>query len=158
MPCGKGVSCTYVEEVRSGAGRFRSVFCFLLFGDRYEVVCREFVLECYGRDVKARFEAFGKVVSIRIVTDPYTGRSKGFGFVEMESETEGDEAIRQLNDSPFLNRPLRVSGALVKSRAAVLVRVVGVPAAGGYGQHAAAKGVLPVVPTLKRLNKKSSPF
>ena len=57
------------------------------------------------------FEAFGKVVSVRIVTDPYTGRSKGFGFVEMEGEAEGDEAIRQLNDSPFLNRPLRVSRA-----------------------------------------------
>ena len=61
--------------------------------------------------LRPAFEAFGKVVSIRIVTDPYTGRSKGFGFVEMESEAEGDEAIRQLNDSPFLNRPLRVSRA-----------------------------------------------
>lgn len=61
--------------------------------------------------LKALFEAFGKVVSVRIVTDPYTGRSKGFGFVEMEGEAEGEESVRQLNDSPFLNRPLRVSRA-----------------------------------------------
>lgn len=61
--------------------------------------------------LKPLFEAFGKVVSVRIVTDPYTGRSKGFGFVEMEDEAAGDEAVRQLNDSPFLNRPLRVSRA-----------------------------------------------
>ena len=61
--------------------------------------------------LKPLFEAFGGVVSVRIVTDPYSGRSKGFGFVEMEDESAADEAVRQLNDSPFLNRPLRVSKA-----------------------------------------------
>jgi RNA recognition motif-containing protein len=57
------------------------------------------------------FEAYGKVVSVRIICDPYTGRSKGFGFVEMEDESSGNEAVSQLNDRPFLNRPLRVSQA-----------------------------------------------
>jgi RNA recognition motif-containing protein len=66
--------------------------------------------------LRAAFEAFGKVLSVKIVTDPYTGRSKGFGFVEMEDEATADEAIRQLNESPFLNRPLRVSKARQEQR------------------------------------------
>ena len=57
------------------------------------------------------FQQYGEVVSAQIIMDRDTGRSKGFGFVEMEDEAAGDEAVRQLNDSPFLNRPLRVSRA-----------------------------------------------
>ncbi len=79
--------------------------------------------------LKPLFEAFGKVVSVRIVTDPYTGRSKGFGFVEMEDESAGDEAVRQLNDSPFLNRPLRVSRARQEQAGAPRQARSG----GGYG-------------------------
>jgi RNA recognition motif-containing protein len=89
--------------------RRTDVFCFL------EIVMKLFVgnlsWNATEETLKPLFEAFGKVVSVRIVTDPYTGRSKGFGFVEMEDEASGDEAVRQLNDSPFLNRPLRVSRA-----------------------------------------------
>jgi RNA recognition motif-containing protein len=78
--------------------------------------------------LKPLFEAFGHVVSVRIVTDPYTGRSKGFGFVEMEDEAACDEAVRQLNDSPFLNRPLRVSRARQEQPGARQGR-----SGGGYG-------------------------
>jgi RNA recognition motif-containing protein len=58
--------------------------------------------------LKPVFEAFGKVVSIKIITD-HTGRSKGFGFVEMESAEEAQAAIQQLNDKPHLDRNMRVS-------------------------------------------------
>ena len=61
--------------------------------------------------LKALFEQFGKVSSIKIVTDQASGRSKGFGFVDMEDESSGNEAVKQLNETPFLNRPLRVSPA-----------------------------------------------
>ena len=57
------------------------------------------------------FEAYGEVISIRIVQDPYTGRSKGFGFVEMKDAAAGQAACDALNDSDFLGRPLRVSPA-----------------------------------------------
>ena len=91
--------------------------------------------------LRPAFEAFGKVVSIRIVTDPYTGRSKGFGFVEMESETEGDEAIRQLNDSPFLNRPLRVSRARQEQGGGPRQGGGGRSGGGGgYGQRGGGEG------------------
>lgn len=57
------------------------------------------------------FAEFGEVVSVRIVTDPYTGRSKGFGFVEMGDETSCTQAIEKLDNYAFLGRPLRVSRA-----------------------------------------------
>ncbi|MDB6082072.1 MAG: RNA-binding protein [Chlamydiia bacterium] len=57
------------------------------------------------------FEGHGEVVSVRIVQDPYTGRSKGFGFVEMKDEAGCSAAIDALNDADFIGRPLRVSRA-----------------------------------------------
>lgn len=55
------------------------------------------------------FSAIGNVVSVKIVTDQYTGKSRGFGFVEMESSEDAERAIRELNDKPLLDRNLRVS-------------------------------------------------
>lgn len=59
--------------------------------------------------LKPLFEGFGKVVSIKIITDQYTGKSKGFGFVEMDSADSAAKAIDGLNDKPLLERNLRVS-------------------------------------------------
>ena len=58
--------------------------------------------------LKPVFEAFGKVVSIKIITD-HTGRSKGFGFVEMETAEEAENAIKNLNEKPHMDRNIRVS-------------------------------------------------
>ena len=57
------------------------------------------------------FSEVGTVVSARIVTDRTTGRSKGFAFVEMSTNEEGQEAIRVLNGREILGRPLRVTEA-----------------------------------------------
>ena len=62
------------------------------------------------------FEEFGAVVSVRIVTDPYTGRSRGFGFVEMEAEDALNQAVEKLDNFQFLNRPIRVSRARQEER------------------------------------------
>lgn len=59
--------------------------------------------------LKPLFEAYGAVVSIKIIVDQYTGKSKGFGFVEMETDEGADRAIEELNDKPLLDRNLRVS-------------------------------------------------
>ena len=59
--------------------------------------------------LKALFEPFGKVVSVKIVLDPYTGKSRGFGFVEMEEADGAQNAIRELDNKPYLERNLRVS-------------------------------------------------
>lgn len=61
------------------------------------------------------FEAYGVVVSAKVIVDQYTGKSKGFGFVEMESDDAADKAIRELNDKPLLDRNMRVSLAQERS-------------------------------------------
>ncbi|MBS4166442.1 MULTISPECIES: RNA-binding protein [unclassified Neochlamydia] len=61
--------------------------------------------------LKPLFEAFGTVVSIKIIKDQYTGKSKGFGFVEMETDDEAAKCIHELNEKPFLERNLRLSPA-----------------------------------------------
>lgn len=60
-------------------------------------------------DLRKIFEEFGGVISVKIVLDQYTGKSKGFGFVEMDSQESADAAISGLNDKPFQDRNLRVS-------------------------------------------------
>lgn len=59
--------------------------------------------------LKQHFESCGKVVSAKIITDQYSGKSKGFGFVEMETSEGAQKAIDQLNEQPMLDRNLRVS-------------------------------------------------
>lgn len=60
-------------------------------------------------DLKKLFEAYGTVLSVKIVVDQYTGKSKGFAFVEMDSGEAAQAAISELNDKPFQERNLRVS-------------------------------------------------
>jgi len=59
--------------------------------------------------LKPLFEQYGSVSSIKIIVDQYTGKSKGFGFVEMETAEGAEGAIQGLNDKPVLDRNIRVS-------------------------------------------------
>ena len=61
--------------------------------------------------LKDLFQQFGEVSSVKIVTDRDTGRSRGFGFVEMPNEAEGKAAIAQLNGNEFAERNLVVNEA-----------------------------------------------
>ena len=65
--------------------------------------------------LKSLFEQFGEVVSVKIVTDQYTGKSRGFGFVEMKNDEDAQKAIRELDDKPYMERNLRVSLAQERS-------------------------------------------
>jgi RNA recognition motif-containing protein len=66
-------------------------------------------------DVRQAFEAFGKVESAKIVQDKYSGRSRGFGFVEMPSEDEAKAAIGGLNGKEVKGRALSVNEARPRS-------------------------------------------
>ena len=57
------------------------------------------------------FTSFGNVVSARVVMDRMTGRSKGFGFVEIEDDGQADEAVNKMNGQTIAGRPVRVSEA-----------------------------------------------
>jgi RNA recognition motif-containing protein len=62
------------------------------------------------------FAAHGSVQSARIITDKFTGRSKGFGFVEMSSASEAENAIRALDGKDFDGRNLTVNEARPQER------------------------------------------
>lgn len=62
-------------------------------------------------ELKSFFESIGPVSSAQIIKDKYTNRSKGFGFVEMESDEDATKAISQLNNSELSGRKLRVDEA-----------------------------------------------
>ncbi|GMW03900.1 MAG: hypothetical protein AMXMBFR84_50340 [Candidatus Hydrogenedentota bacterium] len=62
-------------------------------------------------ELQAAFEQFGAVSSARIITDRETGRSRGFGFVEMPNDSEANAAIKALDGSDFGDRQMRVNEA-----------------------------------------------
>ena len=67
-------------------------------------------------DVRSLFEQYGVVDKVNLITDRYTGRSRGFGFVEMPNSSEGQAAIAALNGAQLLNRPLTVNEARPRDR------------------------------------------
>ena len=62
-------------------------------------------------DLREAFAAFGEVKSAKVIFDRESGRSKGFGFVEMDDSAQAEEAIRALDGQDLQGRPLRVSEA-----------------------------------------------
>jgi RNA recognition motif-containing protein len=63
-------------------------------------------------ELRELFEPHGEVTSAKVITDRETGRSRGFGFVEMEDEAAANAAIAQLNGADLNGRALRVNEAL----------------------------------------------
>ncbi len=62
-------------------------------------------------DLRQAFEAFGQVTSVKIITDKYTGDSRGFGFVEMPNHQEAKSAISGLDGKDLKGRTLKVNEA-----------------------------------------------
>lgn len=69
-------------------------------------------------ELRQLFEPFGQVDRVSILTDRETGRSRGFGFVEMGNAEEGDKAITALNGSQFGGRAINVNEARPKAERA----------------------------------------
>lgn len=70
--------------------------------------------ETTERDLQTAFEQYGSVSSARVITDRATGRSKGFGFVEMANSSEARQAIEGLNGRDLGGRDLNVNEAKPK--------------------------------------------
>jgi RNA recognition motif-containing protein len=69
------------------------------------------VWDCTADDLLALFQAHGQVARAQVITDRETGRSRGFGFVEMNDDAEAQKAIEALNGADFKGRPLTVNEA-----------------------------------------------
>ena len=66
------------------------------------------------QDLRAAFEPFGQVASAKVIRDKETGRSRGFGFVEMPNNDEGKKAIDGVNNKEVAGRAVRVNEARAK--------------------------------------------
>ena len=66
-------------------------------------------------DLRQEFAAFGEVASVDVIKDKYTGRVRGFGFVEMASVSEGQAAINSLNGKTLMDREIVVNAARPRS-------------------------------------------
>ncbi len=62
-------------------------------------------------ELKDAFGEFGEVSSVTIITDKFSGQSKGFGFVEMPNNSEADSAIKALNETALKGRNIKVNQA-----------------------------------------------
>lgn len=62
-------------------------------------------------ELKAAFAEIGEVTSSAIIIDKMTGRSKGFGFIEMANDADADKAIEEMNGKDFQGRTLTVNEA-----------------------------------------------
>lgn len=62
-------------------------------------------------ELREIFEEYGEVTSVKIITDKYSGRSKGFGFVEMANDEDASNAIQELNDAEVEGRNIKVNEA-----------------------------------------------
>ena len=66
-------------------------------------------------DLRETFGQHGSVTSVNIIMNRETGRSKGFGFVEMENQAEGEEAIKSLDGKQIKGRAVRANEARPKT-------------------------------------------
>ncbi len=62
-------------------------------------------------ELEAVFTEYGEVTSARVIMDRYTGRSRGFGFVEMSNQEQAETAVRVMNGKDFQGRALTVNEA-----------------------------------------------
>lgn len=83
-------------------------------------------------DLLQLFGQYGRVARAQIITDRDTGRSRGFGFVEMENDAEADKAIEALNGFQHGDRPLTVNEAKPREERA--------PRTGGGGGYGGPRG------------------
>jgi RNA recognition motif-containing protein len=66
-------------------------------------------------DLREAFEAFGTVESAKVIEEGYSGRSRGFGFVEMPEKSEAESAISALNGKSLQGRDIKVNEAKPKT-------------------------------------------
>ena len=85
--------------------------------------------EVTEEDLQQAFEVFGQVESVNIIKDKFSGRSKGFGFVEMPDKANAQSAINELNGKELKGRTLNVNEARPRTESR-----------GGRGRYGGGRG------------------
>src|SRR3954451_20178012 len=98
------------------------------------------VWDCTADDLLALFQEQGNVARAQVITDRETGRSRGFGFVEMDDDAEAQKAIDALNGAPFRGRPLTVNEARPREGRGGGGRGRGYGGSGGSGGGGGGRG------------------
>jgi len=91
-------------------------------------------------DLRVNFSGVGKVLSVNIIKDKYTGMSKGFGFVEMETEADAKAAIDKFNGGELSGRTIIVSEARPKRDRERSRQRMGGGGGGGRGGFGGGRG------------------
>ena len=87
-------------KVRPGQGK-----------DRMNIFVGNLSFQVTDAEIRKAFEAYGQVASASVITDKFTGKSRGFGFVEMPNANEAKAAIEGLNNKDLSGRAIRVNEA-----------------------------------------------
>lgn len=85
-------------------------------GDCVEIYVGNLNYDMTEEQMRKEFEHYGAVKSVRIISNRFNHKSKGFGFVEMPDRSEAEAAIKALNNKELQGRKLRVNEAKNKSR------------------------------------------
>jgi RNA recognition motif-containing protein len=97
--------------IRTWPVLFQAFFVDLKKGMHMNIYVGNLSFKTTEDELKREFESFGEVNSVKIITDSYTGRSRGFGFVEMPNQSEAVAAIAGLNGKDIGGFALRVNEA-----------------------------------------------
>ncbi len=107
----------------------------VLFRMAKNIYVGNLVWDCTADDLLALFQAHGTVARAQVITDRETGRSRGFGFVEMNDDGEAQKAVEALNGVDFKGRPLTVNEAKPREE-----RSGGGGGGGGRGGYGGGRG------------------
>jgi len=72
------------------------------------------VFDVSEEDLREAFGQFGEITEVRLIMDKFSGKSKGFGFIEMPSKAEAEKAIEEMNGKEFMGRAINVNEAKPK--------------------------------------------
>jgi RNA recognition motif-containing protein len=86
-------------------------------------------------ELKQLFEEYGEVTSAKIIIDKYSGKSKGFGFVEMPNDAEAKKAIEELNGAEVSGRKIIVNESIERAERRPNFHGGGDDRRGGYGNR-----------------------
>ena len=112
--------CRAKQPVRTGEKEEQNMVKKLYIGNLADDVTED--------DLRANFGDIGEIVSLVIIRDKITGMSRGFGFVEMSTEQQAEEAVQKFNGGELLGRTIRVNEAKPKGEQDDRPRSPGSPA------------------------------